>query len=580
MPNLQIMFLAGNEFSGQIPASLSNASQLLGLDFAGNNFVGQLPASFGNFLISRCSTSSSSNDLGFITFLTNYSKLEVYHTSFFWEVTKLQRLYLNSNRLSGRIPSSLGNLTQLFELRLSENELEESIPPKIGNCKNLQLMDISHNKLSGDIPSQVIGLSSFSILLNLSQNSLTGILPVEVGKLKNINTLDISDINLTRGIPEIIGGCLSLEFLDLQGNHFPRIIPSSLATLRVVLALYWRRKTQKTKPLIAVSSINFLPKVSCQTLHHATGGFSSSNQIGSGGFGSVYKRILNQEESNVVAIKVLNLQQKGASKSFVAKCNALRNIRNMNLVKNLTCCSSTDYNGNDFKTLVFEYMSNGSLEEWLHRENQSRGLNLLQRLNIAIDLASALCYLHDYCEPQITHCDMKPSNVLLDDDMVARVGDFGSARLISTTTDSSQNQSSTIGIKETIVYAAPEDASGVEPSRQGDVYSYGVLVLQMFTGRRPIDEMFKEGLNLHNFVKMAIPGRVMQIVDPTLLATLEDTTPATSQNVVNYINGYNNEIEAVEENIDNENLSKMNTYVWKCILPTLKIGLACSEESP
>ncbi|XP_024163720.1 probable LRR receptor-like serine/threonine-protein kinase At3g47570 [Rosa chinensis] len=363
-------------------------------------------------------------------------------------------------------------------------------------------MDISHNKLSGDIPSQVIGLSSFSILLNLSQNSLTGILPVEV----------------------------------------------------VVLALYWRRKTQKTKPLIAVSSINFLPKVSCQTLHHATGGFSSSNQIGSGGFGSVYKRILNQEESNVVAIKVLNLQQKGASKSFVAKCNALRNIRNMNLVKNLTCCSSTDYNGNDFKTLVFEYMSNGSLEEWLHRENQSRGLNLLQRLNIAIDLASALCYLHDYCEPQITHCDMKPSNVLLDDDMVARVGDFGSARLISTTTDSSQNQSSTIGIKETIVYAAP--------------------------GRRPIDEMFKEGLNLHNFVKMAIPGRVMQIVDPTLLATLEDTTPATSQNVVNYINGYNNEIEAVEENIDNENLSKMNTYVWKCILPTLKIGLACSEESP
>ncbi|PRQ22237.1 putative protein kinase RLK-Pelle-LRR-XII-1 family [Rosa chinensis] len=748
MPNLQIMFLAGNEFSGQIPASLSNASQLLGLDFAGNNFVGQLPASFGNFPNLQVLNfefnnlgTNSSNDLGFITFLTNYSKLEVFslntnnfggvlpnsvanfstqltqlylgdnqiagtipetlgnlnnliHLSLdvnlftgiipasFGKLQKLQRLYLNSNRLSGRIPSSLGNLTQLFELRLSENELEGSIPPKIGNCKNLHLMDISHNKLCGDIPSQVIGLSSFSILLNLSQNSLTGILPVEVGKLKNINTLDISNNNLTGGIPEIIGGCLSLEFLDLQGNHFQGIIPSSLAALRglqyldlsrnnlsghipkdlqrlqflihlnlsfnnlegevprervfrntsaisfdgnaklcggvselqllacpikvpkhrklhgfklkftvslvagcsllfaVVLALYWRRKTQKTKPLIAVSSINFLPKVSYQTLHHATGGFSPSNQIGSGGFGSVYKGILNQEENNVVAIKVLNLQRKGASKSFVAECNALRNIRHRNLVKILTCCSSTDYNGNDFKALVFEYMSNGSLEEWLHRENQSRGLNLLQRLNIVIDVASALCYLHDYCEPQIIHCDMKPSNILLDDDMVARVGDFGSARLFSTTTDSSQNQSSTVGIKGTIGYAAPEYASGVEPSRQGDVYSYGVLVLQMFTGRRPIDEMFKEGLNLHNFVKMAIPGRVMQIVDPTLLATLEDTAPATSQNVVNYINGYNNEIEAVEENIDNENLSKMNTYVWKCILPTLKIGLGCSEESP
>ncbi|PRQ59410.1 putative protein kinase RLK-Pelle-LRR-XII-1 family [Rosa chinensis] len=102
-----------------------------------------------------------------------------------------------------------------------------------------------------------------------------------------------------------------------------------------------------------MSSINFLPKVSYQTLHHATGGFSPSNQIGSGGFGSVYKGILNQEENNVVAIKVLNLQQKGASKRFVVECNALRNIRHRNLVKILTCCSCTDYNGNDFKALVF-----------------------------------------------------------------------------------------------------------------------------------------------------------------------------------------------------------------------------------
>ncbi|KAM5574327.1 hypothetical protein ABKV19_013683 [Rosa sericea] len=722
MPNLQHLLLGINEFSGKIPASFSNASKLQRLDVRENNFVGQVPATFGNFpnlqwlgLGHNNLGSNSSNDLEFITFLTNCSKLELLSLSsnnfggvlpnsvanFSTQLTqlyigsnqivgmipetlgnlknlilltlednlftgtipaslgklqKLQILYLNSNRLSGQIPSSLGNLTQLSELGMLENELEGSIPPNIGNCKSLQLMDLSDNKLSGDIPSQVIGLSSFSILLNLSQNSLTGILPLEVGKLKNINTLDISDNNLTGGIPEIIGGCLSLEFLYLQGNHFQGIIPSSLPSLRglqyldlsrnnlsglipkdlqrlpfliylnlssnnlegevskegvfrntsaisldgnsklcggvlelqlpacpikvpkqrklhgfklkftislvvgcfllfaVIIALYWRRKTQKKKPLSTVSSIKFLPKVSYQTLYQATGGFSLSNQIGSGGFGTVYKGIIDQEENNVVAIKVLNLQQKGASKSFVAECNAMRNIRHRNLVKILTCCSSTDYSGNDFKALVFEYMSNGSLEEWLHRESQSRSLNLLQRLNIAVDVASALCYLHDRCEPQVIHCDMKPSNVLLDDDMVARVGDFGLARLISTTTDSSQNQSSTVGIKGTIGYAAP--------------------------GRRPIDDMFKEGLNLHNFVKMAIPGRVMQIVDPTLLATLEETAPATSQNIVNYISSYNNEIKAVEENIDNENLSKMNTYVWKCILPTLKIGLACSEESP
>ncbi|XP_024164062.1 putative receptor-like protein kinase At3g47110 [Rosa chinensis] len=722
MPNLQILYLAGNEFFGQIPASLSNASQLQALDFGENNFVGQLPVCFGNFpnlqrlrLTKNNLGSNSSNDLGFIKFLTNCSNLETISLSVnnfggvlpdsvanlstqltqlylggnqiartipetlgnlnnlislglgenlftgtipasIGKLQKLQMLHLYSNRLSGRIPSSLGNLTQLFQLGMFENELEGSIPPNIGDCKNLQMMDISHNKLSGDIPSQVIGLSSFSLLLNLSQNSLTGILPVEVGKLKNINILDIFDNYLTGGIPKIIGGCLSLGFLYLQGNHFQGIIPSSLLALRglqyldlsrnnlsghipkdlqrlpflkylnlssnnlegeapkggvfqntsaislngnsklcggvselqlpacpvkvpkqrklhdfklkftislvarcsllfaVIIALYWRRKTQKTKPLSPVSSIKFLPKVSYQTLHQPTSGFSLSNQIGSGGFGSVYKGIIDQEENNVVAIKVLNLQEKGASKSFVAECNALRNIRHRNLVKILTCCSSTDYNGNDFKALVFENMSNGSLEEWLHKENQSRSLNLLQRLNIAVDVASALCYLHDHCEPQIIHCDIKPSNVLLDDEMVARVGDFGLARLISTTMDSSQIQSSTVGLKGTIGYAAP--------------------------GRRPIDEMFKEDLNLHNFVKMTIPKRVMEIVDYTLLATLKDRAPATSQNVVNYISGYNNEIEAVEENIDNENLSKMNTYVWKCILPTLKIGLACSEESP
>lgn len=276
----------------------------------------------------------------------------------------------------------------------------------------------------------------------------------------------------------------------------------------------------------------------------------------------------------LVAIKVLNLQQNGASKSFMAECNAL--------VKILTCCSSVDYNGNEFKALVFEYMSNGSLEEWLHRENQSRSLNLHQRLNIAVDVASALYYLHDHCEPPIIHCDLKPSNVLLDNDVISHVGDFGLARLISTTTHSSENQSSTVGTKGTIGYDAPEYAIGGEPSRQGDIYSYGILVLEMFTGRRPTEEMFKDGFSLHNFVKMAIPERVTQILDPALLATVEEKAPpaAATENEVNYISGYNIEIKAEEENINSEKLGKMSPYVSKCIVPILKIGLACSEESP
>ncbi|XP_024028207.1 probable LRR receptor-like serine/threonine-protein kinase At3g47570 [Morus notabilis] len=242
--------------------------------------------------------------------------------------------------------------------------------------------------------------------------------------------------------------------------------------------------------------------------------------IGIGSFSSVYKGILDQKE-NPIAVKVLNLQQKGADKSFIAECNALRSVRHRNLVKILTCCSSIDYNGNEFKALVFEYMSNGSLEKWFHPmnndENHSTRLNLLQRLNISMDVASAIHYLHDDCDQPIIHCDLKPSNVLLDNEMVAHVTDFGFARLISNTTSFLNAQTSTTGMKGTIGYVAREYGMGGGPSREGDVYSYGILVLEMFTGKRPTDEMFKDDFNLHNFVRTALPEKLVEIVDSSLL---------------------------------------------------------------
>nr|XP_023882057.1 probable LRR receptor-like serine/threonine-protein kinase At3g47570 [Quercus suber] len=163
-------------------------------------------------------------------------------------------------------------------------------------------------------------------------------------------------------------------------------------------------------------------------LHQLTNGFSLNNLIGFGSFGVVYKGVLEQDE-RLVAVKVLNLQNKDALKSFMAKCNVLRNVRHQNLIKILTYCSSINYNGDDFKALVFEFMTNGSLEMWLHpttdSDNQSKNLSILQRLIIAIDVAFALNYLHNHCEQKIIHCDLKPSNILLDSDMIAHVNDFG-----------------------------------------------------------------------------------------------------------------------------------------------------------
>ncbi|CAL8126821.1 unnamed protein product [Prunus armeniaca] len=220
--------------------------------------------------------------------------------------------------------------------------------------------------------------------------------------------------------------------------------------------------------------------------------------IGVASFGSVYTGVLDFDGAQLVAIKVfINMLHHGASKSFLAKCEASRNIRHRNLVKIITACSTVDYQGNDFKALVYELMDNGSLEKWLHSTIETKeetdapqNLNLLQRLDITIDIACALDFLHNDCETPIVHCDLKPSNVLLDAELTGHVSDFGLARFLAKLADkASANQASSIGIKGSVGYVAPE----------------------MFTGRRPTDHLFSDGLNLHNFVKTAFPDRVTEI---------------------------------------------------------------------
>ena len=129
-------------------------------------------------------------------------------------------------------------------------------------------------------------------------------------------------------------------------------------------------------------------------------------------------------------------------------------------MKIITSCSSVDFHENDFKALVYKFMPNGSLENWLHMDLETdfgqveiRNLNLLQRTNIAIDVACALDYLHHQCQMPIVHCDLKPSNILFDYDMTAHVGDFGLSKFLLK--DTNPKQSSSIGIRGTIGYTPP-----------------------------------------------------------------------------------------------------------------------------
>ncbi|XP_052485949.1 receptor kinase-like protein Xa21 [Gossypium raimondii] len=192
----------------------------------------------------------------------------------------------------------------------------------------------------------------------------------------------------------------------------------------IVLTIIYRRCQSRgtTLPIRDdLLSLKTLRRISYYELSQATNGFEECNMLGFGSFGYVYKGRLS--DGMEVAIKVFNLQIEGAFQSFDIECDAMRNIVHRNIVKVINCCSSVD-----FKALVFDYMSNGNLEKWLHSNNCF--LDIIQRVNIMIDVAAAVEHLHNEHPTPIIHCDLKPSNILLDEDMVAHVGDFGIAKLL------------------------------------------------------------------------------------------------------------------------------------------------------
>ncbi|WCJ40512.1 Receptor kinase-like protein Xa21 [Euphorbia peplus] len=593
---LQVLDVTGNRFSGQIPSSLYNLTGLSELYLSENNLHGTLPASIGNlrnlniFAISQNNLSGAvPRELLLISSLSR--ELDLSGNSFtgslpqeIGKLTSLTKLDISGNNLSGSVPSSIGDCLSLEYLYMQHNSFQGTMPSSLDSLKGLRRLDLSRNNLTG----KIVDLQSFQFLifLNLSFNDLEGALPTQ-GIFRNASAFSVTaNSKLCGGIPELnLPKCPDTETKKGKSLAYKLALTVPFVGLAVVLFLifllvYFKRKSSDERsssasPLNEISkrssslprmmNLEFV-KVAYRDLHQATDGFSSGNLIGSGSFGSVYKGSLDQVQ-RPVAIKVLKLEIKGASKSFLAECKVLRNVRHRNLVKMLTYCSSVDYRSNEFKALVFEYMENGSLDTWLHpdsngnEESQSKNLNLLERLNIAIDVASALHYLHDLCKSPIIHSDLKPSNVLLDDDLVARVCDFGLSRLLSTSNSSSQSQFSTDGlIKGTIGYTAPEYGTGSGVSKGGDVYSYGILLLEMFSGRRPTDEMFREGLNLHDFVKRGLRENLIQIVDRNI---------------------FNREISETKTGIkeDGEDGKKVSKISEMVLISVLEIGVICSAES-
>uniref|UniRef100_A0ACD5TYB2 Uncharacterized protein n=1 Tax=Avena sativa TaxID=4498 RepID=A0ACD5TYB2_AVESA len=542
--------LADNILSGNIPSSLANCP-LNWLDLQGNKLTGSVPKEI--LQIPTLSAFLNLQD----NMLSGPLPSEV------GSLKNLQHLDISNNKISGEIPESLGECLVLGYLNLSTNLFEASIPSSLSNLRGLEMIDLSYNNLSGHIP-EFIGSFSGIIYLSLSFNDFEGAVPQQ-GIFQNRSAFSITgNSRLCGGIPELrLPPCSN----KLSQKHHPRKIkliilaPIAAALCCIILfsllAIWFFGCRPLRKSPTTDTSMNEYPRVSYGELARGTEGFSHTNLIGVGSFGSVYKGFIQYDgKGTTVAIKVLNLQQHRASQSFLAECQALGHVRHRNLVKILTVCSSLDSAGNDFKALIYDLIPNGNLDEWIHNPGSRDGkgtLDISQRLNIAIDIASALDYLHNHQSRPIAHCDLKPSNVLLDYDLVAHVADFGLAKFLSEEARSLQNSTSMEGLRGTIGYITPEYGIGNEVSTHGDIFSYGILLLELFTAKRPTDDTVREGLSLHRFVEMALPDRTSAIVDQSLFLT--EHSGASKSDI------------AKKAEID-----------MRCVTSALTVGIQCSKQ--
>ncbi|KAE9599398.1 hypothetical protein Lal_00039412 [Lupinus albus] len=266
------------------------------------------------------------------------------------------------------------------------------------------------------------------------------------------------------------------------------------------------------------SSIKVVDKKGCvpiidyKQIEKGTNNFKESNILGEGGFGCVYKARL--DDNLVVAVKKLHCEKSQyAEKEFENEVDLLSKIQHPNIISLLGCSSHEDT-----KFLVYELMQNGSLETQLHGPSRGSALTWHMRMKIALDTARGLKYLHEHCCPPVIHRDLKSSNILLDASFSAKVSDFGLAII-----DGSQNKIN-INLSGTLGYVAPEYILDGKLTDKSDVYAFGVVLLELLLGRKPVEKLAP--LQCQSIVTWAMPqltdrSKLPNIVDPVIKDTMD-----------------------------------------------------------
>ncbi|KAM4125704.1 hypothetical protein ACB094_01G330200 [Castanea mollissima] len=587
MGKLERVYLSNNSLLGEIPPALGNIPHLGLLDLSRNKLSGSIPDSFAN--------------------LPQLRRLMLYQNQLsgtippsLGQCVNLEILDLSHNKISGVIPSEVAGLMSLkLYLNLSSNHLYGPLPLELSKMDMVLAIDLSYNNLIGTIPTQLKSCISLESL-NLSHNFLEGPLPFSVGQLPYLQALDVSSNQLIGEIPQSLQMSSTLKHVNFSFNKISGKIPNEgafssltissflgndglcgsiegmpkcsnrhshlMLILSILLSLFsililcifgyclvQRSRIQSQLEIFNGGDLDLKhPRISYGQLNEATGGFSASSLIGSGLFGHVYKGVLC--DNTRIAVKVLDTKTARESPwSFKRECQVLKRARHRNLIRIITICSRPD-----FKALVLPLMSNGSLERHLYPSHGlKRGLDLIQLVSICSDVAEGVAYLHHHSPVKVVHCDLKPSNILLDDDLTALVTDFGIARLVKGG-DESANVKETISIYSTngllcgsVGYIAPEYGLGRSASPKGDVYSFGVLLLEIVTGRRPTKVLIDEGSSLHEWVKSHFPYRM----DPIVEHALDRCTPLV--------------------------MPKEYTKIWRdVILEMIELGIMCTQFTP